>query len=539
MQGDDNDLGGFTAQELGYPGPQPSAPGGLPPGGGRYTTPNFLSFSALVRSAAKAFLFTSDEALRNSIQNAIAMRRDPVLMGALRRRQRPTAQLTWSITPDDETNPAEAEAAKMMTYIVEHIPRFQKMKMQLLEAIWFGKYAVEVAYEWRDYKGEQKIFVRDFTPINGDKIRYRWDGTPGFLVYAGYPGDKTATDNGLAHFLTPDERIQYIIHEHEPDDADWTEPEMAGAIHGVGVRGRLYWFWWLKQQVFAQLMNYIHRFANGLTIFYYNASDPQAKQEAEAAARQQFSNTALLYPRWNSENPDVNKVERLEVGTANASLLWNLINEYFDNIMERYIEGQTLSSDTDSTGLGSSVADAHADTLDEIIKYDAVDLAETLQSDLIDVLYAYNAPGVKPGKFTFAIDDPNSAQLMEHAQQLFEMGVPLDEEQLYEVSQWSKPKPGNGIVTQMGAMSPAAVGGVPQGVPVAGQVGQGPPGQPPIDPNTGQPMQSAPAPQQGQPDPSQQGYPTAYARNGKHKKPTLDKGGTIKPKLPSKRVVLS
>lgn len=460
----------FTAQEMGFPLPE-GIPGSLPPGEGGYTTPNFLSFSALVRSASRAYLYTFDEALRDSPQNALAMRRDPVLIGALRARQRPTAQLTWHITAEDDTDPAQQEAAKLITHIIEKIPRFQKMKMQLLEAIWYGKFAVEVAYEWKDYKGRQTLYIRDFIPINGDKIRFRWDGVPGFLVYPGYPGEKIATDYGLAHFLTPDERMQYIIHEHEPDDADWTEPEMGGMIHGVGVRGRLYWFWWMKQQVFGLLLNYLKRFANGLTIFYYNGSNPQAKEEAIAAARQQFNNHALIYPRWNSEKPDVNKVERLEVGTASQTLIWNLVDGYFDPIMVRYILGQTLSHDTASTGLGSGVAKLHESTLDEIIKYDAIDLQETLQDNLINILYEYNCPGIPYGKFEFEIDSPNSEELMAYGQMLYEWGVPLDEDQAYKISQWSKPKPGAGIITNVGGMQPAAVGGV-EGVPVSGEVGQ-------------------------------------------------------------------
>jgi hypothetical protein len=363
-----------------------------------------------------------------------------------------------------------AEAAKLIEYVIKKIPRFQKMKMQLLEAIWFGKYGVELAYHWKRHKGEDLLFVRDFIPINGDKIRYRWDGTPGVLVYPGYPGKKEATDYGLAHFLTPDERLQYIFHEHEPDDADWEEPEMAGAVHGVGVRGRLYWFWWLKQQVFAQLMNYIHRFANGLTIFYYNAQDPNAKKEAEKAARQQFLNTALLYPRWNSERPDTNGVQRLEVGTASPQLIWNLIDGYFDPVMVRYIQGQVLSSHAEPTGLGSKVADFQANTLDELIKYDAVDLQETLQTDLVEVLYEYNCPGVTPGTFEFEVDTPNSEALMEYAATLYEWGVPLSEEQAYKISQWAKPKPGEGIISKIGAMHPGAMGAAPAGVPTAGPV---------------------------------------------------------------------
>jgi hypothetical protein len=233
----------------------------------------------------------------------------------------------------------------------------------------------------------------------------------------------------------------------------------------------LYWYWWLKQQVFTLMLNYLERFSSGLTIFYYNASDPAAKAEAAAAAKAQFASNAILYPRWNTEKPDTNKVERLEVSTASPALMQNLVTEYFDNIMVRYILGQTLSSDAAATGLGSGVADLHGDTLAEIIKYDAVDLAETLQSDLIATLYRYNCKGVPVGKFEFEIDSPNAQELMGYGQQLFEWGVPLDEDQAYKISQWAKPKPGAGIITKLGAMQPAAAGGMPQATPVIGGVG--------------------------------------------------------------------
>jgi hypothetical protein len=462
----------ITAQEMGFPHPK-AVPGDLPPGGGGYTTPNFLSFSSLVQSAARAYLWTFDEALKDNPQLAVLMRNDPVLMGALRARQRMTAQLSWHLTPQDEMNLAEQEAAKVITHIINSIPRFQKLKMYLLEALWYGKYAVEIAYQWRSYRGQQLLYVRDFIPINGDKIRFKWDGTPGFLVYPNYPGPKVPTDYGFAHFVTPEERYQYIIHEHEPEDADWHQMEMAGSIHGVGIRGRIYWLWWMKQQVFGLLMNYLTRFANGLTIFYYNASDPKAKNEAIEAARTQFNRTALIYPRWNSERPDVNKVERLEVGTASQALMWNLIDQYFDPIIARYILGQTLSHDTGTTGLGSGVAKLHQQTLDEIIKYDAINLQETLQTDLVNVLYEYNVPGIPPAKFEFEVDSPNSQELMMYGQILYNWGVPLDEDQVYRISQWQRPKPGSGIVTKLGPMQPAALSGV-AGVPVSGEVGSEP-----------------------------------------------------------------
>lgn len=460
----------FTSHELGYPFPAPSPVGGvMPPGGGRYSVPHFLSFPSLVTTAARTYRYTTDEALRDNRFNALAMRRDCVLFAALRARQMPTAQLSWTIEPRDETDPAEIEAASLVTEIIESIPRFQVLKMQLLEAVWFGKYAIELAYQWENWRGRQVLTVRDHAPIQGDKLRFRWDGTPGILVYASYPGTKEATDFGLAHFLDVDgDRQQYIIHEHEPDDVDWTEAEMAGAVHGVGLRGRLYWFWWLKQQVFGLLMNYLERFANGLTIIYYAAHDPAAQTQAQAMARAEYTNNTVLIPRWSSEQPDLNKIERLEVSTASPALLQNLVTEYFDNVMVRAILGQTLSSIASSTGMNEGISDLHGETLDQIIKYDAVNLQETMQADLIKVLYRYNCPGVRPGLFKFAIDSPNSKEVLGYAQALFEMGVGLDEDQLLELAQLQKPKPGGAVVSKIGAMQAAAAAEMPMGVPVAG-----------------------------------------------------------------------
>lgn len=463
----------FSSAELGYPPAAPPPAGNMPPGGGRLTVPTFLSFPGLVSTAARTFPWTFDEALRDNRFNALAMRRDAVLWAALRARQMPTSQLSWHVEPKDETDPAEVESAQLITEVVEAIPRFQLLKMELLEAIWFGRYAVEVAYQWETWRGRQVLTVRDYVPINGDKLRFRWDGQPGVLVYAAYPGEKEATDWGLAHFLTPDERQQFIIHQHEPDDADWTEPQMAGAVHGVGLRGRLYWFWWLKQQVFGLLMNYLERFANGLTIIYYAAHDPSAKEQAENMARAEYTNNTILIPRWNSEQPDLNKIERLEVSTASPALLQNLVTEYFDDVMVRATLGQTHSSIAESTGIGTGSAELHGETLDAIIKYDAINLQETLQQDLINVLYRYNCPGVRPGKFSFEIDSPNAGEVLANAQVLYEMGVGLDEEQLMELAQLEKPQPGGAVVSKIGAMQQAAALAPPMGVPVSGQGGGG------------------------------------------------------------------
>jgi len=282
----------------------------------------------------------------------------------------------------------------------------------------------------------------------------------------------------------------------------------------------LYWFWWLKQQVFALLMNYLERFSNGLTIFYYPAHDPAAKREAEVAASQQFSQTALLYPRWNSERPDANGIERLEVGTASPALLQGLVTDYFDMVMVRATRGESpyVGPEGGARG-GGDMAELASEGLDETIKYDAVDLGETFQDDLVGVLYRYNAPGVRPGKFAFEVDTPNSQEVLKYAESLFEMGLGLDGDQLYELGQLKKPAPGSEVVSKLGAMQAAAVGSAPEGMPVSGQPGAAGPPMGPQDPQMVADYQAQAGPPPAVPAGGGEGAPMAYNRGTKSRLP--------------------
>jgi len=464
----------FTAMEMGFPGPPLPPAGDLPPGGGSLSIPHQLSFQSLVTTAARTYPYTTDQALLDNWTNARAMKNDTVLTSAFRARIRPTSQLSWHLDPIDDTNPAEAEAAAINTKVIEATPYWTRFLFQLLWAEWYGKFAQEIAWTW-DSKlipGQTVMRVRDYIPINGDKIRQKWSGEWGVLVYGGYPGSWEPTDWGLAHFIGPKEREQYIFHQFEPEDADWMEPRLAGSILGVGLRGQLYWFWWLKQQVMALMMNYLERFSNGLTIFYYAAHDPKAEQQARIAAQQQFSQTALLYPAWNKDGKQINGVERLEVGTASPQLLQNLVTTYFDMVMVRAIRGESpyIGPEGQARG-GGDMASLAAEGLDETVKYDALLLQETLQDQYVNVLYKYNTPGIRPGKFKFAIDAPNSQEVLGYAQTLYNMGMSLDEDELYDVGQLTKPRPGSGVVSKLMGLNPAAMSGAPEGMPISGQAG--------------------------------------------------------------------
>lgn len=486
----------FTAPELGFAPPLAPPSESLPPGGGRFVTPEFLTFAALFTPGFRGHRWAHDEAMKHSAANARAMRNDCSVMEALRARQMPTAMLSWHVEPADADDPAQAEAASLVETIIREMPYFQRLRMHLLEGLWYGFAAVSLRYRWDfskpnpfDRRG-RRLLPCGHEYYNGDKLRFKWDGSVGVLVNSNYPGVKETTDFGYAHFLTPEERESFVVHRHEPDSADYWESDLSGLGQGAGIRHRVYWMWYIKQQLLAHLMTYVERFANGLTLFYYDASNAQAKTEMEAAIAAQAGQTAYLLPRWGS-GKDQNAVERVEVGMTNPAFLASLIDDYYDKNIRRYILGQTLSSDTAPTGLGSGVAEAHTDTLSKIIKYDAQNLDATLTEDFVRVLYRYNAPHVPPGRFVSDVDTPNATEVLGNAQIMQQMGLAIDGDHLYEVT--GLPKPGNDdtAVTSLQPQSAVGVGAedgdaaaadapadaaapMPAGVPAAGPPGPQP-----------------------------------------------------------------
>lgn len=460
-------------KELGFQTPAPEPREHRVPGDGKWVAPHPLTFGAIISGISRTYLYTFDEAIQHSLENARAMRRDPVIMDALRSRQLPVAQLAYHLEPLDEADSGQIETVRVLTEVIDGIPNKQLLLMALLEAVWWGRAGVQLRYEWDFSRGERRMCVADWRPINGDKIVFKFGGDVGLLVHGQFPGTWEPTSRGRAHFVTPYEREQLLIHQHEPEDPDFFEGAMAGAIHGVGVRGRLYWLWWMKAQVIAWLMDYLERVgAGGLTIYYYTSGDKESQADVLEAVNNQQRNNTILFPRPLGKDIGGGPgIQRIETGNGGAALLQSLVTEYFDGVIRRYILGQTLSSEAGGTGLGSGVADLHADTFGRIIKYDATNLQETLTRELVEVLCRYNCPGMPCPKLVFDVDQPDVEERLAAFQAAYQMGVALDEDEVRSTLGLSKPKPGASVIALAPPMSPTAVGQVPEGQPIMGAPG--------------------------------------------------------------------
>lgn len=453
-------------------------------GDGQFAMPHVATFASMWNLASRTYSFRWDEAYKHSQENALAMRRDCFLMGLLNERKYPTAQMPWHLDVDNPTDPNQKAAADYLTTLVKKIPNLQRFLMGLLDALWYGRYGQQIAWKWSTCQGRRVFLPVDHRPVNGDKIQFRYrfdedadspiveDGTPVILTNLTYGSDLPGaeivfTDRAPGLLLRdPYWRERFIIHKHEVDDADYLEAEMAGAVHGVGIRSRIYWIDWIKREFLSWVGDYMERVGQGLTVFYYEAGNSESKEKAEEAAQKYGRNTVIVWPRPIGNEKQGAGIERQDVPTSGSQFLIDMV-KYFDDIQRYYVIGQTLSSQDGPTGLGSGLAEAHMDTKFRIIKFDCVNLGETLTADLLGPLAKWNLPPLDFSiRWVFDIDKPNPKEKLEAAKIVFDMGADVDEAEVRSFAGLSTPKEGDKVLKKPEGPDPSA-GGLP-GMPGAG-----------------------------------------------------------------------
>ena len=460
-----------TPYEMGSSLPDMRPGEGRVPGDGQFPVGHFQTFNSIVNYISRTHRWRFDEALRDNTHNALAMRRDPVIMHALRMRQIPTAQMTWHLEGDEVGNTAQEDGIEKLTKIIRSTPKLQQLMMSLLEAVWWGRAGSMIKYGWDFSSGEKRMVIRGHQPVMGDKLVFKFDGREGVLVHPGSSVDYEVTERGRAHFFTPLERQQVIIHTFEPEDADFWEPEFGGAIAGQGVRPRIYWIWYLKQQVLSFMMDFLERVGSGgFTIYYYEHGNPQSRAEVIDAAEHQMRNNTILFPRSRHGDTWGPGIERIEPNLQGSNHLFNLIDGYFDQLIRTYILGQSLSGPVRS-GASSTIADMHDDAYNRIVNYDAVGLQETLTVDLVEPLRKYNCNDCPPLRWVFETQAPNARQLMEAGKLYYDMGGDIDKEEFRSALGVPATMKGGDVLSKLNDQQPAMDGMMPTGTPMSNQVG--------------------------------------------------------------------
>ena len=413
--------------------------------------PQTATFRAMVNTMAKTY-YPTDEALRVAWENSRYMINDLAVAECIEKRRRDVALLDWSIQAEDERDKHLVEAARLTEKIIKKTPRFLQLRENLLYASWYGKYGVQLQWARFLVGGIPRYCVYNWLPVNGDKIVFKLlEGTPyeqdTVGIRIGYKRDAIrqkyadqigATEDGLAYFLTQEQRDRFIVHRHMIEDGDYHDPYSAGSIFGVGIRSRIYWTWYLMKETLAWLMEYIERSAFGFEIWYYPAGNEKARNAIKDAAENRIghSGNIILVPQVEGERGPTYQVQRIEPQMGGADVCVSIVKEFFQHQIKRYILGQTLTTESGSTGLGSNLASIHLETYLQIIKYDAINLEETLSRDLVEKVRKFNFPQIDEGalRFKIATEEIDHKDRLDAMRQAYEMGLPIPANQVFEAA---------------------------------------------------------------------------------------------------------
>ncbi|HYE77735.1 MAG TPA: hypothetical protein VEI97_07100, partial [bacterium] len=305
------------------------------------------------------------------------------------------------------------------------------------------------------------LVVRDFRPVNGDKISFHWDGTP-VIRYS--PGRTQDLENaevvmasiGPAVKLSGSWRERVIVHRHEREDADYFEPEQAGSIHGVGIRSRIYWLYWVYTEYRAWIVDSLERIGLGSLAVEYEQGNKDAKLEALDILKNFSRRSGVAIPVNPESRNNKPPVYMIEAPIQGAGIIMQGMAE-IERQIERYIVGQSMSGGADNEdGLGGTGrANFARDTKAQVIQADAERLAETLTGTdkfpgLVNTVCKWTYPEYRGTlRWVFEYGDPQSAEKVQMGTGLVQMGLPVKAEEMYAYAGFSKPAPDDEVVGGM------------------------------------------------------------------------------------------
>lgn len=483
----------------------------LAPNLGRFVVPQLITFSGMSTTLAKAYR-NADEAYRHSVENAHMMLTDPTIAGPLHARQMMTSLLQWSIESEDDKDPRLKAAAATLQTILEKTPRFTELRRSLLEAIWYGRSATQHAYGFYiDRQRNRMRVIKKWLPVSGDKLLFRYDDgsyefdpdqigvrvAPVLGKQDSIAGRREleATTDGMGYFLKPWERRHWCVHKHMIRDGEYEDPLSSGQIHGVGLRHFLYWTWYQKQETMAQVVEMVERTGMGITIYFYPLGNAEAEEQVKKVAHEQAHTNILAMPYDPATGGQDYQIQQIPPNTAGLQILTDIVDHYYGDMITRFILGQTLSSKPSATGMNTGVADLQKDSLYDIVRYDAVNLQESITREILIPLRDFNLFQYRSVEFFFKISTKVSAPQEELAaiQQAWSMGAKIRYQDLFAKLDLAMPAESDKVV-----FNPQLVQAIQQVEnpsafsPPQGGAGPQPPGATPSSPDDGSKGQNEP-----------------------------------------------
>lgn len=404
-------------------------------------------------------LRNSDKAYRDNPTYQRMMRNDPDVESALNIRLLAVSLADFDIHPDEDTPDARAEAAAIKEAILV-MRRVTQFRRNLCLACWYGHSAANVQYKVLEkpvvgYDTESNltktasVVPHTWVPIHPDSMVWSDDGTYGVKlnmasdVWKTLPDDRRmGSESGFAMRLTPEQRAATIINVTGVEAPAFEESaDAAVRFAGYGLRSRVWDFWVLKQSVLQAATLYAEKLGRPMIIGRYPSGNAEAQQAINDCLTNLFTDGAATVPSADT-GTGAYDIEVKETQGTGYQVLESLTSRFSDAITKSII-GQTLTTGTAPTGLGSGVADEHGEVFQKIIKMDASSLDDTLTHDLVNVIQKLNWPDSRiRHRYVTLVDKRSPKEYMEAVEKFVNLGGAVSEKAVGEELGLPKPQDG-------------------------------------------------------------------------------------------------
>ena len=213
---------------------------------------------------------------------------------------------------------------------------------------------------------------------------------------------------------------------------DFPDMLFVGSERDLGIYAELLPAVLYKRGDMSDWAQFCNIFGMPIREYTYDAGDEDARRRVIADARRQGANAAYIHPKES-------ELKLVEAGNKTGSSdLYRTFAEYWDSKMSIRVLGNTLTTDAKSTGT-QALGSVHKEEEDEMNSDDRDFILDILNYDMRPV-FASLGFNVEGGEFVYAKKDKiNPAQQIDIVQKLSSMGLPIDDDYLYETFCVAKP----------------------------------------------------------------------------------------------------
>jgi len=387
------------------------------------------------------------------------MLRDADIRHAIGYRRHLIAGKDWNLTPRSEQNPRAAMAVHVGTELLSGLQHFTQARMNLARAFFSG------ARFGRIHGRPRTLTLGDGKPRTWwvptriedlDKRLYR--------IVPQNDGETLTAHwerwNIAAQEFRPETRLDAIhtIRHVYMDDG-------ASLGHGSALREAIGWHWFAKTHVFAESLQAVERFAQGIVT---------AKVDGVRDAETGLPNTELI-DQWTSVLEDLrsrhvlvfDKADEVEImgGNSDGWQLLQSMREELRSTIYTLIMGANLTTAANEGG-SYALAEIQENSTEALVQFDRETLQETLTDDLLGCVWFLNHANLLELNLT-TLDKPRFSITQEKRQDpqeranvastLSGMGVDLSLGDVLEQTGFSKPDPGEDVIA--GSVAPPAMPG--------------------------------------------------------------------------------